>query len=178
TVVRAAPRPYPGRPYAYRGRRYYSYHPYYYHPYRVYAWGPAYRPYGAFVGAVAATAIVVSVANQQYRYHQGVWYLPSDGGYTVVPAPVGATVATLPPGAEVVQATPTTTNYYYGGSYYEQTPGGYMVVAPTAGTIVYNLPQGGQEVTIGQQRYVKVGETYYQPIQVNGRDAYEVVEVR
>lgn len=54
---------------------------------------------------------------------------------------------------------------------------GYKVVAPMAGTVVESLPEGGEEVTIGNQQYVKFGETYYQPIQQNGKNVYEVVTV-
>ena len=173
TVVRAAPRPYGRPPYAYGGRRYYAYHPYGYHAYRPYYWGAGFHPFGAFVATVAATAIVVSIANQQYRYDQGVWYAPTNGGYAVVTAPVGATVATVPPGTVVVN-----NNYYYGGTYYEKAGSDYQVVAPTAGTVVDHLPEGGEEATIGDQKYVKFGETYYQPIQQDGKDRYEVIEVK
>jgi hypothetical protein len=34
-----------------------------------------------------------------------------------------------------------------------------------------------KEVKIGDQTYVKVGETYYQPVQVDGKDKYEVTQV-
>jgi hypothetical protein len=50
-------------------------------------------------------------------------------------------------------------------------------VPPTAGTVVDNLPEGGEEVTIGDVKYVKFGETYYQPVKVDGKDKYEVVLV-
>lgn len=70
-----------------------------------------------------------------------------------------------------------TTNYYYGGSYYEKGDGKYTVVAPIAGAVVEHLPEGGQEVKIGDQTYVKVGETYYQPLHIDGKDKYEVVQV-
>jgi hypothetical protein len=39
------------------------------------------------------------------------------------------------------------------------------------------LPEGGEEVKLGDVTYVKVGETYYQPIQKNGKNMYEVVDV-
>lgn len=51
------------------------------------------------------------------------------------------------------------------------------MVAPAAGAVVTNLPQGAEKVKIGDQIYVKVGETYYQPVQANGRNAYEVFQV-
>jgi len=174
TVVRPGPRPYPRAPYAYGGRRYYAYNPYVYHRYTPYYWGPAYHPFGFFAATLAATAVIVTVAHQQYRYDQGVWYVPSGSGYQVVPAPVGATIATLPPGSVAVGAD----QYYYAGAYYQRAGQGYVVVAPRAGMVVERLPPGGEEVTVGDRRYVRIGETYYQPVQVNGQPKYEVVEVR
>ena len=174
TVVRPAGRPYGRAPYAYGGRRYYAHNAYRYHAYRPYGFGVGFRPFGAFVATVAATAVIVSVANTQYRYNQGVWYAPASGGYTVVAAPVGGVVTTLPPQATVVNNN----NYYYGGSYYEKSGSDYKVVAPQAGTVVEQLPEGGEEVTIGEQKYVKFGETYYQPIEQDGKQKYEVVEVK
>jgi hypothetical protein len=168
-------RPYSRPPYAYGGRRYYCYHPYHYHPYRPFYWGPVWHPWGFFITTLAVTAIVISVNNQQYHYDQGVYYVQSGTGYTVVQAPVGATITTLPTGSQTVVVNETTNNYYYGGSYYEKSEKGYTVVAPTAGTIVESLPEGGEEVKIGDQTYVKLGETYYQPTIKDGKNVYEVV---
>jgi len=96
----------------------------------------------------------------------------------VVQAPVGATVNSIPEESEKVEVTENTYNYYYGGAYYEKNAEGYTVVPATAGTIVPHLPDGGEEVKVGDRTYVKFGETYYQPIQVDGKDMYEIVEVR
>jgi hypothetical protein len=178
TVVRGNSRPYPRPPYAYGGHRYYCYHPYYYHPYHPYYWGPVYHPWGFFVAAIATTAIIISIENQQYHYDQGIYYMSSNGGYTVVQAPVGATITTLPENTQTVVVNETTTNYYYGGTYYEKNDKGYEVVPPTAGCVVENLPDGGKEVKIGDVTYTQVGETYYQPIQKDGKNMYEVVEVK
>lgn len=163
-------------PYVYGGRRYYSYHPYHYHPYRPYVWGPVWHPWGFFVAALATTAIIVAVADATYHYDQGVWYSQSGNGYTVVQAPVGGTVTTIPTNNQPVVVN-NVTNYYYGGAYYEKTSSGYKVVAPPAGAVVDNLPEGGEEVKIGDQTYVKVGETYYQPVNVDGKNKYEVAQV-
>jgi hypothetical protein len=173
-VVRTGPRPYPHAPYAYGGRRYYAYRPYAYHAYAPFYWGPAFHPFGAVVATMAATAVIVSVANQQYHYNQGVWYVPASGGYQAVPAPVGGTVSTLPSGAATVAGG----DYYYAGAYYQKAGNGYTVVAPQAGTVVEKLPPGGEEVTIGDRKYVKFGDTYYQPIEQDGKAKYEVVEVK
>lgn len=114
---------------------------------------------------------------QDYYYDQGVFYIKSDGGYTVVAAPVGATIKTLPKGYETVKLDDGTTNYYYGGAFYEKSSGGYTVVPPTAGTFVEHLSDGGEEVTMGDVKYMKLGETYYQPVQEGGKNGYEVANV-
>jgi hypothetical protein len=136
------------------------------------------HPWGFFVTTMAATAIIISIQNQAYYYDQGVYYIESDGGYTVIEAPVGATIKVLPEGSETVIINETTNNYYYGGTYYEETDEGYTVVPPTAGTVVENLPEGGEEVKIGDITYVVLGDVYYQPVEVDGNKMYEVVEVK
>lgn len=178
TVVRRNPIPYRRPPYVWGGFRFYAYHPYYYHPYHPFYWGPVWHPWGFFVATLAATAIIITVENQKYHYDQGVYYIESDGGYTVVQAPVGATIKVLPEGSQTVVVNETTNNYYYGGTYYEKKDDGYTVVPPTSGTVVENLPEGGEEVKVGDVTYVKFGETYYQPVQVDGKDMYEVVDVQ
>jgi len=171
-------RPYTRPPYRHGGFVYFSYRPYFYHPYTPFFWGPVWHPWGFFVAALATTAIIVSVENAQYHYDQGVWYQPYNGGYQVVSAPVGGTITTLPPNAQTVVVNETVNNYYYGGDFYEKTEKGYSVVPATAGTIVPHLPEGGKEVKVGDQTYVQFGEIYYQPIQVDGKDMYEIVEVK
>ncbi|MCM5663724.1 DUF6515 family protein [Galbibacter mesophilus] len=183
TVVVANPRPYRRPPYRYGGFGFYCYHPYYYHPFRPFYWGPIWHPWGFFVASLATTAIIVSIENDanEYYYDQGNYYNKVEDGYTVIQAPVGATIKVLPDGYEVVEqggSGSTTNNYYYGGAYYEKTGDGYTVVPPTAGTIVENLPEGAEEVRVGDQTYVKYGETYYQPVQVDGKNMYEVAEVK
>jgi len=176
TVVRPSPVAYTRAPYRYGGRAYYAARPYAYHRYAPFAFGVGFYPFGAFVATMAATAVAVSWANTNYYYNAGAWYVPASGGYTVVTAPVGATITTLPSGAVVVN--PSTNTYYYGGTYYNKTASGYTVAAPVAGTIVENLPEGGEEVTVGERKFVKIGETYYQPIEKDGKQMYEVVEVK
>ncbi len=171
-------RPYTRPPYRHGGFVYFSYRPYFYHPYTPFFWGPVWHPWGFFVAALATTAIIVSIENAQYHYDQGVWYQPYNGGYQVVSAPVGGTITTLPPNAQTVVVNETVNNYYYGGDFYEKTEKGYSVVPATAGTIVPHLPEGGKEVKVGDQTYVQFGEVFYQPIQVDGKNMYEIVEVK
>ena len=130
------------------------------------------------MATMATTAIIISIQNQKYYYDNGVFYEPVDNGYTVVEAPVGATVENLPDNANTVTINETTNNYYYGGTYYEKTAEGYKVVPPTAGTLVEHLPEGAEEIRVGDVTYVKLGEVYYQPVRIDGKDLYEVVEVQ
>jgi hypothetical protein len=113
----------------------------------------------------------------EYWYDQGVYYVKSEGGYTVVAAPVGATIKTLPSGYETVKLDDGSVNYHYGGAFYEKSATGYTVVPPTAGTLVEHVSQGGEEVKIGDVTYVKLGDTYYQPVKVDGKNMYEIASV-
>ncbi|HTE28417.1 DUF6515 family protein [Flavitalea sp.] len=160
-------------PNTWQGKRYYSFRPYFYHPYRPYSWGPLWRPWGFFSPRIPASAIVINFQNRNYRYDQGIWYNPTNGGYTVVQAPIGALISFLPAGTQTLFNN-NVPIYYYGGTYYQQSGPGYVVIAPPAGTIVQNLPPGGQEVTIGGQVYVNVNGVFYQPVENN---QYEVAQV-
>lgn len=178
TRVRSSGRIYVRPPYIFGGFRFYAFRPYYYHPFRPFYWGSYWHPWGYFVTSLATTAIIISIENQRYHYDQGVYYIEEDDGYRVVQAPVGAEIKKLPEGSQTVEVNETTNNYYYGGTYYEKDGEMYKVVPPTAGTIVPNLPEGAEEVRVGDQTFVKYGETYYQPVQVDGKNMYEVVEVK
>ncbi|MDG1277451.1 MAG: DUF6515 family protein [Algoriphagus sp.] len=170
-------RPYPRPPYFYGGFGFSCFRPYYYHPYTPFYWGPVWHPWGFFVAALATTAIIVSIENQQYHYDQGVFYVQEGDGYVVVEAPQGATVKVIPSEAKEVEVSPTVNNYYYGNTYYEKSEGGYTVVPPPAGAVVDALPEGGEEVKVGDQTYVKIGDTYYLPVQVDGKNMYEIAQV-
>jgi hypothetical protein len=118
-----------------------------------------------------------SKKDDEYHYENGTYYLKTEDGFVAVQAPVGAQVPSIPKEAQTVQVNETN-NYYYGGAFYEKNSDGYIVVPATAGTIVPNLPEGGEEVKIGEQTYVQFGETYYQPIQLDGKNMYEIVEIK
>jgi hypothetical protein len=164
-------------PYMWGGAAFFAFHPYMYHPFTPFYWGPMYHPWGFFVAALAITAIIVSVDNEEYHYDEGTWYQEEDkGGYTVVEAPVGGTVTKIPSNSQPVTVN-NTTNYYYGGTFYEKDGQKYKVVPPPAGAVVDGLPEGAEEVKIGDQTYVKYGDVYYQPVKVDGKDKYEVVQV-
>lgn len=170
-------RPYPRPPYVWGGYGFSWYRPYYYHPFTPYYWGPVWHPWGFFIATIAVTAVVVSVNEQNYHYDEGVFYVKETDGYIVVEAPQGANVTVIPKASEVVEVSPTVNNYYYGGTFYEQKDGTYTVVPPPAGSVVSNLPEGAVEVKVGDQTFVKYGDTYYMPVVVDGKNMYEVVQV-
>jgi len=69
--------------------------------------------------------------------------------------------------------------YYYGGTYYTyyETEKEYEVVAPPEGALVTELPADAEEVEIDGVAYYKDGDTYYQPVHVEGILQYRVVEL-
>jgi hypothetical protein len=149
-------------------------HPYYYHPYRPYYWGPHWHPLGFFLTALAADAIWFDFNGQRYWYDDGCYYLPSNGGYSVVPAPIGALVSMLPPGYETTQVGDQT-YYYFGGVFYVSTGQGYQVVAAPPDAVITQLPTGAVEQDENGQTLMVYNNTYYLPITQDGQDAYEVV---
>jgi hypothetical protein len=151
-------------------------HAYSYHPYHPYYWGHNWHPFGYFAASLARDAFLLSIANQQYYYDEGVYYEPSAGGYSVVPAPVGATVSSLPPGYETTMVG-NDYYYYYGGAFYIDTGSGYQVVQAPYGAVVTQIPDGAIQQDINGQTYLVYNNTYYQPVSQNGSDAYEVVQV-
>jgi hypothetical protein len=151
-------------------------HAYVYHPYHPYYWGHNWHPLGYFAATLATDAFLFSVANQQYYYDDGVYYEPSAGGYSVVPAPIGATVSSLPPGYETTQVDGVY-YYYYGGVFYIDTGNTYQVVQAPFGAIVTQIPDGATQQDINGQTYLLYNNTYYQPVTQDGQDAYEVVQV-
>jgi hypothetical protein len=113
----------------------------------------------------------------QYRYYQGVYYQPVNGGYQVVPAPLNSTIMIMPTGYSTV-AVAGTNYYYFGGVFYIYTGGAFMVVTAPPGAVVYHLPGGCEPVQYGNITYMRYNNTFFQPIFYNGQNAYEVVEVQ
>ncbi|MEN9597982.1 MAG: hypothetical protein RL596_293 [Bacteroidota bacterium] len=141
---------YVGRPpFMWGGHRFFCFHPYFYHPFRPFFWSPFWHPWGFFMTSMAATAIIIHVNSIDYQYDRGLWFQPDNNGYVVVQAPVDGTVKTIPENHEKVVVN-NITNYYYAGAFYEKTADGYKVIAP---------------------------QTYYSPVQVDGKNMYEIVQV-
>lgn len=151
-------------------------HPYYYHPYRPYYWGPRWHPVGFFLTALAANAFRFSFGNQWYYYDDGCYYVPYNGGYSVVASPIGAIVSYLPDGYETCPVD-NVDYYYYGGTFYVAVAQGYQVVQAPIGAVIVQLPQGAIEQDVNGQTLLVFNNTYYLPISQDGQDAYQVVPV-
>ena len=67
--------------------------------------------------------------------------------------------------------------YYYAGTFYIRNNGTYIVVEAPAGAVVYDLPEGVTELRAGDITYLQYNNVIYQPITLDGREAYEVVEL-
>lgn len=174
-----------------------SAHPFFWFAFRPMVWGPWWHPWGYPVAVLPPTAQVVNVTNvtnvtnetnitnvtnvtnvvNEFFYDNGVFYQKDDEGFVVVPGPVGVEVSSIPDNYERVTLDDGTVNYFWGGTFYEKSGDGYIVVPPTAGALVTNLPDGGEEVKMGDVILLAYGETHYMPVQVNGRNMYEVVYI-
>jgi hypothetical protein len=77
----------------------------------------------------------INLANGQYWYDSGQWYLNGNLGWTVVDAPFGAFVSVLPPfhTTLTVDGVPY---YYANDTYYtwKSDQGGYEVIEPPVGS--------------------------------------------
>ena len=160
------------------GRRYYNghrgYYPYRYHRYQPYRWGPSWHPVGFFVRTLAATAIIISINNQRYHYHQGVYYVQGSGGYTVVDPPTNIVVNTLPEGFEKITLNGDE-YYYFGGAFYVKEGSDYRVVDAPDGAVVTYIPEGAEEEMVDDEYFVIYNYTYYRPISQGGKNMYQVV---
>lgn len=153
---------------------YRGFHPYYYHPFRPSYWGANWHPIGFFLNSLAAGAVALSIANHRYYYDDGCYYVPSAGGYSVVPPPVGAIVSYLPEGYETTMVG-NDTYYYYGGAFYVNIDQGYQVVDAPPGAVITQVPVGAIEQNVNDETFLVYNNVYYQPISQDGQDAYEVV---
>lgn len=172
------PRAYTRPPVIWGGNRYYSNYDYAYHPYRPRYYGESYHPLGFFMTSLGANAREIMFDNRRYRYDQGVYYEPYNNGYRAVFAPAGASLGRmqLPFGYSTIDLDGDTF-YYYAGTFYAGSQNGYTVMDAPPGAVVYDLPEGCTEFRAGNINYLQYNHAVFQPIVLNGRNAYEVVEL-
>jgi hypothetical protein len=163
-------------PVIWQGRRYYSFYNYNYHPYRPYYYGSFFHPTGFIRASLGALSINISFGGQPYWYDQGVFYTPYNSGYRVVTPPRGIYINQLPIGYNTV-ALDGNVYYYFAGIFYASGPQGYYVITAPPGAVVYDLPEGCTEIDAGDMTYLQYNNTVFQPIEVDGRNAWEVVEL-
>ncbi|MDE3251743.1 MAG: hypothetical protein KGO92_02985 [Bacteroidota bacterium] len=158
------------------GRRYYSLYNYSYHPYRPFFYGSYFHPIGFFTAALNFGALSIYWDNRDYRYYDGAYYQPYNNGYRVVAPPYGAGIPYLPNGYSTT-VLGNDTFYYFGGIFYYNDGNSYIITQAPPGAVVYDLPEGCTDVVVGNISYLQYNNTLFQPIVLNGRNAYEVVEL-
>ncbi len=115
---------------------------------------------GVAIATLPRGYTTVYVGTTSYYYYDGVYYVSSSSGYTVVHAPTRVVVKTIPASYKVVYVGPRR-YYYYGGTYYiVNSSSEYVVVEAPAGAMIYELPEGAKPMTIHDDRYYFYGGTY------------------
>jgi|GEM_PF-2813566 len=163
-------------PVIWQGRRYYSFHNYTYHPYRPYYYGSFFHPVGFIRASLGALSVNITFGGQPYWYDQGIFYSPYNNAYRVVTPPAGIYINQLPMGYNTIELGGNE-YYYFAGTFYASGPQGYYVITAPPGAIVYDLPEGCSEISVGDETYLQYNNTVFQPIEIDGRNAYEVVEL-
>lgn len=128
------------------------------------------------MSSLGSAAITLMLNDQYYRYDQGIYYEPYNNGYRVVPAPAGLYIRYLPNGYSTIYLGDYT-YYYFAGTFYTLGGYGYEVTLAPPGAVIYDLPEGAVEVRVGEMTYLQYNNTLYQPILLDGKDAYEVVNL-
>jgi hypothetical protein len=182
-------------PFMWGGMSVFMFRPFFFFPFAPMFWGPMWHPWGFHAPMPPPQSQVVNVRNEtnvfnetnvtnitnvtnvvnEFQYFEGVFYQKDDEGYVVVPAPLGASVKSIPDNYEKVEVGENEFHYYWGGAFYEKKGNEFIVVAPTAGALVSNISEGGEEVKLGEKVMYRFGETYYMPVQVDGKNMYEIV---
>lgn len=143
----------------------------------------AWHPVGFFVAALATTAIIVSIVDDDGNasssgnvyYDQGVYYEKTSDGYKAIPPPKGAQVESLPEGYTSVTAGNKDYGYYQGDFYVQGADGKYIVTSAPVGAIVPYIPDSAEEHEGDPTTYTYNGITY-QPVSLNGDTSYVVSE--
>jgi hypothetical protein len=161
-------------PVVWGGRRYYTFYNYYYHPYRPYYYGSFFHPVGYFRIGLGSAAISIILNGNNYWYDDGIFYQPYNSGYQVIAAPDGAYISRLPVGYTTIDLGGNT-YYYFAGTFYATSAQGFVVTDAPPGAIVYDLPEGCSEIQVDGMTYLQYNGTTFQPVMIDGRDAYEVV---
>ncbi len=168
-------RPYTRPPTVWQGHSYYTYNAYAYHPYRPYFYS-GFRPFGFYSTILGIGALSMMINSQPYYYDDGVYYQSYNNGYQVVAPPVSATISNMPDGYSVVMVDDER-YFYYAGIFYTKISNGYMVVEAPPGAVVYDLPEGATQLTASNITYLQYNNSIFQPIMVDGKPAYEVVDL-
>lgn len=116
--------------------------------------------WGATVNRVDARAIRVGSRNNQYRFHNGVWYQSRQNQWGVARPVAGTRIQALPRGCRKV-AVGRRTYFYYYGTYYQIKGRQYEVVRAPIGAEVASLPAGYREMVTKNRTYYVLDGVHY-----------------
>jgi Family of unknown function (DUF6515) len=136
-------------------------------------------------GAVVATrpmgAMIIASNYGPYYFHNGIYYMQRQPGFTIVrPAP-GIRIRVLPTGYRRIHIGRRPYYYYYGTFYTKADNNNeYIVVDAPEGAIVDALPDGYEIKTIGDTEYYVLDGVYYAEVdtdEIEDGVGYQVVKI-
>lgn len=137
--------------------------------------------WGTIVTGRPAGAFVIASNNGPYHFHNGIFYVQRNPGYTIVrPAP-GIRIKVLPVGYRRIHIH-SRPYYYYYGTFYTKADATeeYIVVDPPEGAIVDALPDGYDVKTIGDTEYYVLDGVYFAEVETDQMEdgvGYKVVKI-
>jgi len=154
-------------------------HPWAYRAPVVWAW----HPFGWFVTTLAATAVIVSIVDDddevsdagQVYYDEGVYYTKTEGGYEVIPSPKGAQIDSLPEGYTALSVGDQEYSYYQ-GDFYVASGDKFVVAQAPAGAIVPYVPDSATELDSNGVKYYEYNDVTYQAVSIGGQTSYLVTD--
>ncbi len=141
----------------------------------IYTDWPHYYNYGYVVPTLPIGYTTFDAGGTNYYYSSGVYYLPRDDKYVVVPPPTGAAIRALPTGYTTINMGDIP-YYYYQGTYYVSDYSGYVVTEPPAGLTVDYLPDDYKTDVNDGIKYYVYNDVTYRPYYRGGKLVYIVVK--
>ena len=137
--------------------------------------------WGTVVSQRPASAIVISSPYGPYYFHNGIYYIYRQPGFTIVRPVPGIRIKVLPVGYRrfILRNRP---HYYYYGTFYVKADKSdeYEVVDAPEGAIVDALPDGYEVENIGGTEYYVLDGVYYTEVethQIKEGIGYRVVKI-
>ena len=137
--------------------------------------------WGTVVSQSPARAIVISSNYGPYYFHDGIYYVPRQQGFTIVRPVSGIRIKVLPVGHRRFTIRKRSYYYYYGTFYVKPDKSDeYEVVDAPEGAIVDALPDGYEVKYIGGTEFYVLDGVYYTEVethQIKEGIGYRVVKI-